>query len=105
ATIFGCLHLIPTWTSHFPSYHESNLWQVSAFVITVQRLLMLSVRILWDGRHSGVHEILFTIVTFCGGLSYAISRIILIVLTFTSLQSLPPAAYQNVAWTTFIPHF
>jgi len=36
---------------------------------------------------------------------YIIARIGLIVLIFTSLQSLPPGVYDTVAWTRFIPHY
>ncbi|KAF7977197.1 hypothetical protein HWV62_4447 [Athelia sp. TMB] len=35
---------------------------------------------------------------------YIAARIILIVLSFTSLRGLPFAAYQTVQWTTFMPH-
>ncbi|KIM28246.1 hypothetical protein M408DRAFT_23950 [Serendipita vermifera MAFF 305830] len=35
---------------------------------------------------------------------YIVSRIITLVMAFTSLRSLPPAALITVEWTTFIPH-
>lgn len=35
---------------------------------------------------------------------YLIARAILLVIAFISLRSLPPAAYETVYWTTFIPH-
>lgn len=35
---------------------------------------------------------------------YAIARIVLVVLDFTTLRRLPPDVFRNVAWTTFLPH-
>ncbi|KAF9443006.1 hypothetical protein P691DRAFT_642686, partial [Macrolepiota fuliginosa MF-IS2] len=104
ATIFGCLHLIPVWTSTFPSYQEMILWQVAAFVVTIQPALILCVRVFTEVKDSPVVGSVFWLVTIVGGLGYVIARVILIVLAVTSLRSLPPGAYRNVAWTTFLPH-
>ncbi|KIM28233.1 hypothetical protein M408DRAFT_144749 [Serendipita vermifera MAFF 305830] len=35
---------------------------------------------------------------------YIVSRIVTLVIAFTSLRSLPPGALMTVEWTTFIPH-
>lgn len=39
-----------------------------------------------------------------GVIVYLLARLILLVLAFIGLRSLSPAVYQNVYWTTFIPH-
>ncbi|KAG2738371.1 hypothetical protein P692DRAFT_20758699, partial [Suillus brevipes Sb2] len=36
--------------------------------------------------------------------AYVFSRITIFVLMFLSLRSLPPGAYDTVAWTMHIPH-
>ena len=42
-------------------------------------------------------------VTF-GEFLYIFARAITLALAFTTLRSLPSAAYETVQWTTFIPH-
>jgi hypothetical protein len=39
-----------------------------------------------------------------GKISYVCSRVIMLVLVFMSLRSLPPGAYDTVAWIKHIPH-
>lgn len=46
----------------------------------------------------------FLLSMLLGGLIYIISRCVTLVLAFTSPRDLPPAAYETVHWTTFIPH-
>ncbi|KDQ51711.1 hypothetical protein JAAARDRAFT_40957 [Jaapia argillacea MUCL 33604] len=45
--------------------------------------------------------------TFLGlviALAYIAARIMLLVLAFNSLRSLPPGAYETVSWTNYILH-
>lgn len=39
-----------------------------------------------------------------GMLFYVLARIPILVIMFTGLRSLPPAAHETVYWTTLIPH-
>ncbi|KAF9440758.1 hypothetical protein P691DRAFT_686558 [Macrolepiota fuliginosa MF-IS2] len=103
ATGFGCLHLIPVWTSGSPYYLEKVLWQISTSVIIIQPVLMLGGRLLSINLSSRLCSALVRVV-FIGGLGYVIAHVILIVLALTSLRNLPPGAYQSITWTTFIPH-
>lgn len=104
--IFGGLHLIPLWTSSFPSIPERLLWMTSAISITAEPALVL-LGCIFPGRDSrrimlGVGILGYLIPV--GGWIYVVARTILIVLAFITLRDLPPGAYQNVEWTTFIPH-
>ncbi|KAF8331718.1 uncharacterized protein EI90DRAFT_3057077 [Cantharellus anzutake] len=38
-------------------------------------------------------------------LVYAVARVILLVLTLSSLRSPPPSLYQTPSWSSFLPHF
>ncbi|KAG2114963.1 hypothetical protein BD769DRAFT_1488350 [Suillus cothurnatus] len=44
------------------------------------------------------------VMSICFILIYILARISIIVLTLLSLRSLPPGAYDTVAWTKFITH-
>jgi hypothetical protein len=48
--------------------------------------------------------VLFRAFGYTGTFLYIIARVVLLVLAFLSLKSLPPKAYETVNWTTFMPH-
>lgn len=112
STLFGGLHLIPVWFSTFPSSPENILWEISAICITVVPFLLLCTWVLSVSpaikKHKALRALadsLFGLVIVVGGLLYVIARLLLVVLAFTTLRDLPPSTYQNIAWTTFLPHF
>ena len=43
-------------------------------------------------------------VPLSGGILYIIAWVVTLAVAFTSLRELPPGAYENVYWTTFLPH-
>ncbi len=111
--VFGALHLIPLATSTFPSSIERSLWQWSAIGMTAEPLIWFCMRAFGDlnfekmqiGILSGIG-----LVVFFGGLIgsvwvAAVARLAIIVIAFTTLRDLPSGAYENIEWTTFIPHF
>ncbi|KAF8331026.1 uncharacterized protein EI90DRAFT_3154710 [Cantharellus anzutake] len=96
--IFGGVHCL-AWSFLFPTHAEKLLWRISAIIMTVspgasawaiERL----------EKDEGTSEFLLSL----SMLFYAIARIILFTLTFTSLQSPPAALYRTISWTSFIPH-
>ncbi|KAF9444293.1 hypothetical protein P691DRAFT_736685 [Macrolepiota fuliginosa MF-IS2] len=108
--IFGGLHMIPVWTSSFPSPLEKLLWRLAAFWITIEPALLLCTAVLLrtdlDKLFVGaVIDLLMFLITMVGGLLYGVARMVLVVLVFTTLRDLPTGAYQSIAWTTFLPHF
>ena len=103
ATIFGAIHCV-AWSFEFPSHAEKLLWIISSLVITsapaacfILVLWMVSLGDVWFTKVLGV---IFLILSAC----YISGRVMLLVLPFISLRSLPAEAYQTVQWTTFIPH-
>jgi len=108
ASAFGGIHCIG-WSFTFPSSTERMLWRVTSFSITSAPIL---VTIAWrlftllSDRHWSV-GIIDMFLLFLGGLQlflYVLSRLVLLVLCFLCLRSLPPTAYYAVHWTSFIPH-
>jgi hypothetical protein len=108
ATIFGGIHCV-AWSFEFPSHIEQLLWRIASIAITSAPLLSssLSCHIPSQTRsdfdipdiewHNG-----YNLHGIC--VVYIIGRLMLLVLPFMSLRSLPAEAYQTVQWTTFIPH-
>ncbi|KAF9443134.1 hypothetical protein P691DRAFT_713684 [Macrolepiota fuliginosa MF-IS2] len=47
----------------------------------------------------------FFVLSFICPYAYVIARVILIILAFTTLRELPTGAYQDIAWSSFLPHF
>ena len=105
--VFGAIHCI-AWSFEFPSHTEVVLWRMSAIgIIATPAYFIVSVLF---GTVFSNHltdwvklVIVIPIVTFLP-LLYIVARAATVVLAFTSLRALPPAAYETVHWTTFIPH-
>ncbi|KAF8193348.1 hypothetical protein BJ912DRAFT_1141829 [Pholiota molesta] len=100
-TLFGVVHLVPSWFLAFASPQEKWLWRVSAIVITVEPISMGCWCYFMPVGGVSLHGIIGVCIA---GPCYIISRIILLTLSLTSLRSLPSGALQTIEWTTFIPH-
>ena len=104
--VFGGIHCI-AWSFAFPSPTEKLLWRISSTAITGLPLALFGIWFFGNQLHyrdnDPVETILKTIFVLLIFL-YPISRILLLVLSLTTLRSLPPSAYQTVQWTTFLPH-
>ena len=105
---FGAIHCI-AWHFSFPTPTELLMWRISSVAITAVPVyipLMIFLGI-WLGNVMGSDKFGITIIysgPLSGGILYIIARAVTLVLAFTSLRHLPPAAYETVHWTTFIPH-
>ncbi|PBK89411.1 hypothetical protein ARMGADRAFT_342342 [Armillaria gallica] len=113
-TIFGAFHCT-AWSSKFPSYAERVLWQFSCLALLTglltEGILLLvepACEFIIQGELSPTFreggEAFVTGGTWVAASTYGIARIILLVLAFMELRSLPPLAFRNVQWTTYIPH-
>jgi len=117
--IFGGIHCIGM-SFDFPSHAEQNLWRISSIAITGIPYLwgsgLIFIRGLVDPRfrasivtgpqineNSVIFRCLLFVHTLCTFL-YIASRFLLLVLSFTTLRSLPSSAFQTVEWTMFLPH-
>jgi hypothetical protein len=100
ALVFGGIHLI-AWSFAFPSHIERLLWRISSLAITAVPLAFTLTGLIYAAYFDNslpwsTHLPLL--------LLYVFSRVDLLVLSLTTLRSLPPSALQTVKWTTFLPH-
>ena len=102
--VFGGIHCV-AWSFTFPSHTEQLLWRISSIAITGVPLAWVGILFIFnlfdnDNPVSTILDTTLILLTFL----YPVSRILLLVLSLTTLRSLPPSAYQTVQWTTFLPH-
>jgi hypothetical protein len=106
-TVFGGIHCIG-WSFDFPSHTEQLLWRISSISITAIPLgivcISLIAQALMMEHGSELFEYLGAILIILPILLYIVSRVLLLVLSLTTLRSLPSSAFQTVEWTTFLPH-
>ena len=106
--VFGAIHCI-AWSFEFPSHMELILWRISSIVIIATPSYFLVIYFfmeVFDDDYLPVWVklvIILPLVTLLP-LLYIVARAVTAVLAFTSLRALPPAGYETVQWTTFIPH-
>ena len=102
--VFGGIHCV-AWSFHFPSPTEQLLWRMSSTAITGLPLAFTGIVFIHNQLRydNPVKTILLSTLSLPEFL-YPVSRILLLVLSLTTLRSLPPSAYQTVQWTTFLPH-
>ncbi|KAJ6468374.1 hypothetical protein C8R45DRAFT_468299 [Mycena sanguinolenta] len=111
-TIFGIIHCA-AWHAYFPSNDEMMLWRASSLVVILSPLVATVKSIFVSLYHippkypivKGVLVAIGNVVTWIQILAYVVARIILCALAFTTLRALPPNAFVDVNWTTYIPHF
>jgi len=112
ASAFGGIHCI-AWSFTFPTITEKILWRVASISITsVPIALFLPVFLLDcdsldDFRDLFKHLVPDQTLLYYGVpqiVLYILSRLVLLILPFLTLRSLPPTAYHTVDWTSFIPH-
>lgn len=110
AVIFGGIHCV-AWSFDFLSHIEPLSWRIASIAITSAPVFVFMVPLVVYIQRSNDKPILVWVVVMpvrvIGGIGcvvYVISRLLLLVLPFIALRSLPVEAYQTVQWTTFIPH-
>jgi hypothetical protein len=93
---FGAVHCI-AWSYQFLSHLEQILWRTSTVAIVCTPVAVFSVSMFLPPPPP-----LMALLLICCAM-YVICRVMLMVLAFMSLRSLPSAAYHAVNWTT-LPH-
>jgi len=113
AIAFGAIHCI-AWSFHFATFQERWLWRISAVLVSGLPISFILSRFLFIKFDRKPEEnkptwmllcdhflILYSsVMTFV----YITARIILLVLPFVALRALPPGAYVQVNWVSFLPH-
>ncbi|KAI0059879.1 hypothetical protein BV25DRAFT_1828593 [Artomyces pyxidatus] len=105
AMVFGAVHCA-AWHYAFPSTAEKIFWRICSLATVIVPGAMLIPILL--GLVDGVPDILLEVLPFTFAASapiYVTARILLLVISFTTLRSLPSEAYSAVQWTLRIPHF
>ncbi|KAF9008039.1 hypothetical protein BDQ17DRAFT_1323936 [Cyathus striatus] len=113
-SIFGLVHIF-AWNSDFPSTIEVTLWRISSVVVStcpVIVLVILTITFIMNRLNrkflGGIHWYLFVSALFIMGVAlplfYGAARYYLLVEAFIAFKSLPPSAFETVAWLNFLPH-
>ncbi len=58
----------------------------------------------WRWNMSSCLDFISTVILCAIIIAYIMGRMVLVILAFTQLRSLPPLAFHTVQWTAYIPH-
>ncbi|PBK85591.1 hypothetical protein ARMGADRAFT_1129129 [Armillaria gallica] len=105
-SLFAAFHFA-AWSFYFPSHAEMVLWRFSCTAVLIgvfasgnYSLIGITVIVPWVKFLRLISFLMMPV----GIVVYIIARIMLIILAFLQLRSLPPFAFCTVQWTTHIPH-
>ncbi|KAJ7727059.1 hypothetical protein B0H16DRAFT_1697826 [Mycena metata] len=103
-SIFGGIHCA-AWNALFPSMAEMWIWRISSvFIAAYPVLTFLTVAIsAWAPDNNIAMSVLGSFFVV-GLVVYPICRLFLIILSFTTLRSLPASAFVDINWSNYIPH-
>ncbi|KAG1732838.1 hypothetical protein EDB19DRAFT_1246315 [Suillus lakei] len=118
--VYGGIHCLG-WNFLFSRHAEHILWRVASIAmvyaplmtffvfttISVVDMKLVDFGWIWDKIPSRLQVIIsasYACFEILSTLFYAFARVTTVVLMMLSLRSLPPGAYDTVAWTNFIPH-
>ncbi|KAG2741485.1 hypothetical protein P692DRAFT_20752282 [Suillus brevipes Sb2] len=107
--IFGGIHCLGWNYFFFQAHQELILWRVASVGMVCSPLMcvMFLPLVGTELNPRWVFELVMRALVLASwviSIFYLFSRITIFVLMFLSLRSLPPGAYDIVAWTKFIPH-
>jgi hypothetical protein len=109
ASVFGAIHCI-SWASTFPSPALRIIWRTCSMYITFYPLSLAAVPALVldyitvPDVFRAMIEALFPVVLYTLSPLYIVARIILLVVAFWSLSTMPATGHQSIAWADYIPH-
>jgi hypothetical protein len=108
ATVFGAIHCIP-WSFHFETLQQQWLWRISAILVLGVPISFIASGCLWPTRENKptwmkLYEALMFLIVIIMIFLYFLARIVLLVLPFVTLHALPPGAYIQLNWISFLPH-
>ncbi|KAJ7752865.1 hypothetical protein B0H16DRAFT_780691 [Mycena metata] len=104
-SIFRGIHCA-AWNALFPSMAEMWIWRISSVYIAADPVLITLLAVAADkwAPNNDIADAVFAILFMVGPVVYPLFRLFLIILSFTTLRSLPPSAFVDVNWSNYIPH-
>ena len=103
ATVFGAIHCI-AWSFHFATLQERWVWRICAILVSGLPILLVAIPFLYDRFDWIFREDFIQYIFMAMMILYVIARIALLVLPFVALRALPPGAYVQLNWVSFLPH-
>lgn len=112
--VFGAIHCL-AWHFSFPSHAEQIMWRSASLGVVVSCFVTFQTAFFWDAADSGgiggfwvfVEQTLVLLgvpLCFLASIAYPVARIALLILSITSLRSLPPSAFDIIDWVELVPH-
>ena len=113
---YGLVHFLG-WCGNFPTPVERRLWQVSSVVVTFSGLLWVSLALLTDAYFDRLKTygprfipmtlgVIYLLLVFLViPLAYVFASVFLVIESVRQLFFLDLAAYQDVSWSNYWPHF
>ncbi|KAJ7752876.1 hypothetical protein B0H16DRAFT_780778 [Mycena metata] len=102
-SIFGSIHCA-AWNALFPSMAEMWIWRISSVFIAAYPVFTFLTAAIGAWTEDDIAETVFITFIVAGAVIYPLCRFFLIILSFTTLRSLPPSAFVDVNWSNYIPH-
>ncbi|KAF7369949.1 hypothetical protein MSAN_00624700 [Mycena sanguinolenta] len=102
-TLFGVIHCT-AWNANFPTPAEMWIWRTASFVIVATPGLISFLLPLMGFAIPEHADSAADVITGLATAIYIVARLILIVLPFVELRSLPASAFVDVNWSSYIPH-
>lgn len=104
-SIFGSIHCA-AWNALFPSMAEMWIWRISSVFIAAYPALtrLLIIALAAGAPNSDIARAVIRNFIWVGVVAYPLCRLLLIILSFTTLRSLPASAFVDVKWSNYIPH-
>jgi hypothetical protein len=103
ATVFGAIHCI-AWPFHFATLQERWMWRISAILVSGLPISFFAFAWLIGELSEQGKKAVKQLIAISIASLYLIARIILLILPFIALRALPPGAYVQLNWVSFLPH-
>lgn len=107
AMAFGAVHCI-AWFYAFSFHFELLMWRISAIaIIAIPAAILIGLLLVGTFEYDfldNLGAIIAGVSCLIGAPIYIVARMGLLILSCTTLKSLPYPVYQTVQWTNFIPH-